>query len=117
MLECDTPAAVSAALDDQEDEVRLNVYSALVCLSTGSVRAVRQIVEAGYPGTLVSKAANEVVALQPLALRLLCNCLYDERGLSEALEHSAVETCISQLDSLDTEVRKNTRGVSRPLSR
>ena len=41
-------------------------------------------------------------------LKLLYNCIKDETGLADALGASAVETCISLLDSGSTEVRKES---------
>mmetsp|Transcript_1082 Transcript_1082/g.3199 ORF Transcript_1082/g.3199 Transcript_1082/m.3199 type:complete len:354 (-) Transcript_1082:225-1286(-) len=105
MLDCQTASAVSKALDDTEDEVRRNVYEALIRLSTSNFQGVKALIEANYAGVLVGKAANEVVALQPLALKLLRNCLRDDEGLQDALGMSAVDTCISLLNSADMVVR------------
>ena len=66
---------------------------------------MRALIKANYASALVGKAANETVELQPLALRLLCNCLSDAAGLEQALGHRAVETCITLLRSYDTAVR------------
>jgi len=105
MLAANTAQVVAPALNDDENDVRLHVYEALIEMSTGSIRGVRALVASNYPAMLVSKAANEVVAMQPLALKLLRNCLYDDQGLEDALGHSAVETCITLLGSFDTSVR------------
>ena len=71
------------ALDDAETKVRRNAYEALIRLSISTMPAVHALIEAKYPSTLVAKAANENVQLQPLALRLLVQCLRDEVGLEE----------------------------------
>mmetsp|Transcript_26767 Transcript_26767/g.95536 ORF Transcript_26767/g.95536 Transcript_26767/m.95536 type:complete len:349 (-) Transcript_26767:95-1141(-) len=105
MLKCATPQAVFGALDDTEDEVRSNVYEALIRLSDGDFKGMQALIAANYPATLVGKAAKEVVSLQPKALMLLKNCLADDAGLHDALANSAVETCISLLASLDVDVR------------
>ena len=49
------------------------------------------------PFLLISYEQQRQTALQPLALRLLHNCLYSGCGLESALGHSAVETCIELL--------------------
>ena len=115
MLAASTAQAVASALNDDVDDVRQHVYEALIELSTGSIRGVRALITANYPATLVGKAANEVVALQPLALQLLCNCLYDDKGLEDALGHSAVETCITLLESFDTAVRREAANTLSTL--
>lgn len=104
LIECNTALEVLRALDDEEDEVRCNLYEALIQLST-STQGVSALIEAGYACILVSKAANETAALQPLALKLLRNCLRDDNGLKSALEKSATETCIALLTSANVEVR------------
>lgn len=115
MLAANTAHAVSCALNDDENDVRQHVYEALIELSTGNIEGVRALIGANYPATLVGKAANEVVALQPFALQLLCNCLYDDRGLEDALGHSAVETCITLLGSFDTAVRREAANTLSTL--
>jgi len=115
MLAANTAQAVTSALCDDENYVRQHVYEALIELSKGSIRGVRALIAANYPATLVGKAANEVVALQPLALQLLCNCLYDDKGLEDALGHSAVETCITLLGSFDTAVRREAANTLSTL--
>jgi len=115
MLAANTAQAVTSALSDNENNVRKNIYEALIELSTGSIQGVRALITASYPATLVGKAANEVVLLQPLALQLLCNCLYDDKGLEDALGHSAVETCITLLGSFDTAVRREAANTLSTL--
>lgn len=105
MLECNTASAVSSALDDNEAEVRRNVYEALIRTSTSNTKGVEALIKANYAKILVDKAAGESTALQPLALVLLRNCLRGKKGLEDALEKSAVETCILLLGSSDTDVR------------
>ena len=105
MLAANTALAVAPALDDDENDVRLHIYEALIEISAGCIQGARALIASNYPAILVGKAANEVVVMQPLALRLLCNCLYDDQGLEDALGHSAVETCISLLGSFDKAVR------------
>lgn len=105
MIDAGTPQAVQRALDDDVDEVRENVYSSLIRLSTGLAKGPRALVDAAYPSVLVGKAAREKVGLQPMALKLLRNCILDEQGLQDALDHQAVETCISLLASTDDTVR------------
>jgi hypothetical protein len=115
MLSAKTAEALLPALDDKGSDVRQHIYDALVELSTGSIEGVHALIAASYPATLVSKAANEIVSLQPLALRLLCNCLYDDKGLEDALGHSAVETCIALLGSFDTAVRREAANTLSTL--
>ena len=62
-----------------------------------------------------AQAANEAVALQPLALRLLKNCLYDAKGLRQALGHGAVETAITLLRSYDSDVRREAAAALAAL--
>lgn len=108
MLDEGVAAKIMPALDDAVVVVRRNVLEALVNYSCATIREVRSIVGAGYPTTLVAKAASEVDEVQPLVLKLLYNCIKDETGLADALGASAVETCISLLDSGSTEVRKES---------
>ena len=115
MLVAKTAEALLPALNDKENDVRRHVYDALIELTTGSIEDVRALIAASYPATLVGKAANEIVALQPLALRLLRNCLYEDRGLEDALGHSAVETCITLLGSFDTGVRREAANTLSTL--
>ena len=106
MVAKNSAKAIKGALGDDESDVRKHVYEALVRVSSGSVAGVRSLIGANYAGLLVSKAAKEVVALQPLALQLLMNCLYDPQGLENALDKGAVKTCITLCGSFDTKVRE-----------
>lgn len=109
MLESKTAAFVSHALDDEDEQVRQNVYAALIRLSTPNTPGVAALVDAGYPAFLVAKARDEAASLQPLALELLRNCLRNEKGLNDALEKLAVEMCVSLLNtSQDAEVKRQT---------
>mmetsp|Transcript_26984 Transcript_26984/g.83942 ORF Transcript_26984/g.83942 Transcript_26984/m.83942 type:complete len:350 (+) Transcript_26984:138-1187(+) len=105
MLQANTAIMVAPALSDPEMEVRKHVYQALVKLSSRNGPGIEALVAASYPKSLVAKAVHEVVDLQPLALRLLRNCLCDKQGLGLALGSSAVETCIALLGSLSPMVR------------
>ena len=106
LLDAKTPSQILGALDDAETKVRKNAYEALIRVSSATLPAVHALIDAKYPATLVAKAANENVTLQPLALRLLVACLRDEVGLEEALANNAVETCITLLASFDTSVKR-----------
>mgnify|MGYP001160754181 FL=1 len=108
LLQCNTAQMIVSALSDDEIEVREYVYRALIEFSTGNLSCVHALVAADYPAILINqlRTAKEKTVLQPLALRLLHNCLYSGCGLESALGHSAVETCIELLASIDTEVRR-----------
>merc|ERR1719327_675146 len=106
LLDAKTPSQILRALDDAETKVRKNAYEALIRVSSATLPAVHALIDAKYPSVLVGKAASENVTLQPLALRLLVQCLRDEVGLEEALANSAVETSITLLASFDTSVRR-----------
>lgn len=109
MLEAKTASLVSHALDDEVAQVRHNVYTALVQLSTDNYRGVAALVDAGYPTFLVEKAKKEEPFLQPRVLGLLRNCLRNEKGLQDALDKLAVETCVSFLTSSeDDEVKRQS---------
>ena len=64
MLDEGVAAKVMPALDDAVVVVRRNVLEALVNYSCATIREVRSIVGAGYPTTLVAKAASEVDEVQ-----------------------------------------------------
>ena len=106
LLDAKTPSQILSALDDAETKVRKNAYEALIRVSSATLPAVHALIDAKYPSVLVGKAASENVTLQPLALRLLVQCLRDEVGLEEALANNAVETCITLLASFDTSVKR-----------
>jgi len=74
-------------------------------MSTEDVGGVRALIVANYPAILVGKATDEVVTIQPLALRLLSNCLTDQSGLETALGFSAIDMCLTLLGSNDPTVR------------
>lgn len=106
MLRHDTAAEVSGALDDQSMKVRMNVLEAVLQFTSATLPAVRALVAARYPATLVAKAASETVQCQPLVLRVLKNCVKANEGLEDALAADAVLTCIELLRSESVEVRK-----------
>jgi len=108
LLHDNTAQMVVSALSDDEIEVREYVYRALINYSTGNLSCVHALVAADYPAILINqlRTAKEEAILQPLALRLLHNCLYSGSGLESALGHSAVETFIELLASVETEVRR-----------
>ena len=69
---------------------------------------VDALVSAGYAKILVEKSTSERDDdVRHLPLRLLYECVKNEKGLSEALENSAVEACIENLGHNDSLTKKD----------
>ena len=59
MLSKNTPKAVKPALGDDENEVRQHIYEALIKISTGTLKGVRSLVDAGYAKMLVGETRGQ----------------------------------------------------------
>ena len=107
MIENQTAKAIVKGLSDPTPTVRSNVYDALLNLS--QIRAgLDAIVEADYPKTLVEKSTTERDdAVRHLPLRLLYECVKNERGLNSALDNNGVEACIENLSHNDALTKKD----------
>lgn len=98
---------LAAVLDDDDVEVRRNIFSAFVNLSA-NVDGAEALVECGYVKLLVGKAGNDAdEAVQVMALVVLNKCtnVIGGRGLSDSLAHGAARCCIALLAHKSAEVR------------